>query len=281
MGIEAEKKRDAEQKARHKNGSPCSCGTGGFTLAELLVVIAIIALLIGVVLPAVGKARASGMSIQCLNNTRSIATAMTMFAHDDDDNHYPTARMPGMAMGGNPAAPFTMSWIYQLATYLGVESEIPDDATTEEIHEFVSHMEVCQCPEDHSHTWDSIVTPRLSSYGMNAYLTPNHPPYWGVKDTHVRRPSECVLVAELSEELGMDHFMPMFWGDPPAVANPMLQARQWDSETQRPRVIYHTRHTGERANYVFADGHAGAHTFEDTWVQHSGEQPQRDWYDPR
>lgn len=259
---------------------PVAGSRSGFTLIELLVAIAIIALLIGIMLPALGKARSAGRSVVCLANSRSIATAMTMYADADRMEHYPTARMPGMAMNGNPPAPFQMSWIYLLAPYVGVEMPLPNDPTVEEIQRFVQAMEVCKCPEDHSQNWDAMMMPRLASYGINAYLTPNHPPHWGVKASQIRFPSRCVLSAELTEEMGMDHFMPMFWGDPPAVSNPMIQMRQWDMATQLPKVIQHTRHGGERANYVFTDGHAGAHPFSETWKQNAGEAPTRNWYDP-
>ncbi len=277
-GIAAEERRGGVSAVRHSSGA---ASRGGFTLIELLVVIAIVALLTGIMLPALGKARSAGRSIVCLTNSRSISTAMTMYADNDDQQFFPTARMPGMSMGGNPAAPFQMSWIYLLAPYVGVEMTVPSNPTAEEIQRFVQAMEVCHCPEDHSQNWNAMMMPRLASYGMNAYLTPNHPPHWGVRISQVRSPTHCVVLAELTEEMAMDHFMPMYWGDPPAVTNPMIQARQWDRTTQRPRVIQHSRHGGERANYVFADGHAGAYGFAETWEQTSGNRPSRNWYDPR
>jgi prepilin-type N-terminal cleavage/methylation domain-containing protein/prepilin-type processing-associated H-X9-DG protein len=51
----------------------------GFTLVELLVVIAIIALLVALLLPALGKAREAALSVACLSNEREIANAEQLY----------------------------------------------------------------------------------------------------------------------------------------------------------------------------------------------------------
>jgi prepilin-type N-terminal cleavage/methylation domain-containing protein/prepilin-type processing-associated H-X9-DG protein len=81
-------------------GRARSVSKHGFTLVELLVVIGIIAILISLLLPALGKARGAARSVQCMSNMRQAGLVLMTFANDNG-GRYP---------GGGRQASGSLTW---------------------------------------------------------------------------------------------------------------------------------------------------------------------------
>ena len=86
-----------------------------FTLIELLIVIAIIAILSGMLLPALNKARDKAQAIKCLANNKQIGSAIVQYTADFED------WLPSGKFEGNSSM-----WKYQLAPYVGMGGWLPE-----------------------------------------------------------------------------------------------------------------------------------------------------------
>jgi len=135
----------------------------GFTLVELLVVVAIIALLIAMMLPAVGRAQEAARRSVCQHNQRQLAVAWQTYATEYNDNvvlGFNNTKLANYMIwyGGtpNPGDPYDPKW-----KFLGelFEAEILDDAA------------FLYCP--------SVNDPDPGVAGSIGYNTPNNP--WPVE----------------------------------------------------------------------------------------------------
>lgn len=99
----------------------------GFTLIELLVVIAIVAILAGLLLPALSRSKEKGKSARCLSNLRQLAVASTLYANDNSDA-LPWQQRRHWITPANPVVPcnytdptasnFLPNAYYQLSPYV-------------------------------------------------------------------------------------------------------------------------------------------------------------------
>jgi prepilin-type N-terminal cleavage/methylation domain-containing protein len=143
---------------------------GGFTLIELLVVIAIIAILIGLLIPAVQKVREAAIRAACTNNLKQLALAC--LSHHDAVGLFPSAGRQDDYSGRDPTNPLAptpyqrWNWRYQITPYIE-QSNVHDLALDSQVR--LAPLPIFNCPARRPPTVVGTVV--LVDYAGNAGTT--------------------------------------------------------------------------------------------------------------
>jgi prepilin-type processing-associated H-X9-DG protein len=240
------------------------------------VVIAIIAILAGMLLPALSRAKSKAQSISCLNNTKQLVLAALTYSTDFNDQ-WPLngAGDPGINLANPPANYVPEVW---------VEGREGSNLTDEQsamgmisprvslLAPYIPAKDSFRCPGDNKLRaiggGKKVRWPR--SYGMNAYVGWKEPSYNGTLPNKTRYQ---VFMRTSDAGAGSQFFI---FGEihPDSICRPMFGVNM-DSD-----AVYHYpgNYHGKLSNFAFLDGHGETHRWTDSNINDPKPAPSN-WHD--
>ncbi|QQE10085.1 prepilin-type N-terminal cleavage/methylation domain-containing protein [Planctomycetota bacterium] len=211
-----------------------------FTLIELLVVISIIALLIGILLPALGAARQSANALKCKSMLRQFGLANHMYANDNKDQTVPIGSGSGNDVYGIPWEDYRWYRNQAFAKYVASEAAVSWSGGWPK--EFF-------CP-DADLAYETHVI--MASYGGNVQR------YWDVAMFDDSTHWGAKLKGSYKLASILDPTSLSFMADSIGDSYIRQQTDTYTDESSSPWGAVAYRHPGETTNMVFFDGHAEA-----------------------
>lgn len=230
------------------------------TLIELLVVIAIIAILAGMLLPTLAKAKTKAQGIMCMNNTKQLMLAWRLYADDNDD------RIP-YAYAERPNQHYPYAWVHGDMDNAAQNWDI-EHLRSGAIWRYTGNSaQIYKCPADNSTaratsgTDRGKIVPRVRSVSMNAWVGgdegkhtwfggPEWRMYLKTSDMVDPGPSQTWVLLDEREDSINDAFF-------------VVQMAGYPNPSSTYMVDYPASYHNGAAGFAFGDGHSEIHKWLD------------------
>jgi prepilin-type N-terminal cleavage/methylation domain-containing protein/prepilin-type processing-associated H-X9-DG protein len=210
----------------------CRKCSRGFTLIELLVVIAIIALLMGILLPALSRAKKQGQAVRCLSNLKQIGVAAYLYAQDYN------MKIPRDETHGH--------WMVLFAPYVGGRSNKVLEWTEVDIYNCPTYPDKEQTVDYCINAWDPKEDKELRrATKLDDFQRPGQTIYIADYAYHQAQPP--VQIVRKDDDRAQLH-LKLRWMD-------VYARNHLPSAAENTRRVARERH-GKFTNCLYADGHS-------------------------